>query len=105
MLSPRAINPHRRQPAALLQVDDPIIIKGGSVTLSFEQIGFRDVTTSAGDKLKRFEHVDPTRQLTQLVILRSNAATAHYDPLSIAGPIPDGRIALQPRDMIVTCYS
>ena len=41
---------------AVVQVDDPIIVKGGSISLTFDQHNFRDLTGSAMDKNRRFDH-------------------------------------------------
>ena len=41
---------------SVVQVDDPIIVKGGSISLTFDQHNFRDLTGSATDKNRRFDH-------------------------------------------------
>jgi hypothetical protein len=77
------------------QVDDPIIIKGGSISVSF------DKKFNPG-KFK-FDHPNSGKQLTQLVVLRLNGATGEYEV--VPGPFAYARIPLQSQDQIVICYT
>lgn len=79
------------------QVDDPIIIKGGSVSVQFD--GNTKFKKDNSNPKNKFDHKDPDRQLTRLVVLRRNSTTGTYDP------IPGGRIPLQREDRIVVCYT
>jgi hypothetical protein len=85
------------------QVDDPIIIKGGSVSLSFGDSS-RFIRDNADPK-NTFNHADTTKLLTRMVILRLNTVTQKHEPLRITAPILDGTIPLQSRDIIVICYT
>jgi hypothetical protein len=72
----------------VLQVDDPIIIKGGSISLSFDQHNFEDVTSSTSDKNKKFNHgFNPA--LKMLKIFSGGSITS---------------IVLKPGDAIKICY-
>jgi hypothetical protein len=71
------------------QVDDPIIIKGGSVSLSFDKHNFEDVTPAPpNDKNKKFSHGFNPR-LTMLKIFSAGGIT---------------NIPLQSTDSIKICY-
>ena len=76
------------------QVDDPIIIKGGSVSVQFEDdTKFRK---DSGHNKNKFDHRDVSRELTQLVVLRRDANGIYREYR---------RVALEKTDNIVICYT
>ena|SRR5258705_7125497 len=72
----------------MVQVDDPIIIKGGSIALSFDQHNFEDITPSTSDKNRKFNHAFKPR-LRMLKIFSGGKITP---------------IVLKPGDAIKICY-
>lgn len=72
------------------QVDDPIIIKGGSISLAFDQHNFEDITASPGDKNKKFDHAFQP-PLKRIKIFRNG--TIYY------------QTALNATDAIMICYA
>ena len=79
-----------QQKAKPLQVDDPIIIKGGSISLSFDQHNFVENTSSSSEKNRVFAH-DFQPPLRRLKIFRGGAI--FY------------QTALNPTDAIMICYA
>lgn len=71
------------------QVDDPIIVKGGSISLSFDQHNFRDMTASPVEPNRRFDH-EFGPALQRLKIFRAGAIFF--------------QTGLQPTDIIMICY-
>jgi hypothetical protein len=82
------------------QVDDPIIIKGGSISITFE--GSAKFKKDPGNPKNGFDHQDTSKQLTQVVALRWNAVTSKYE--LIPGPFAKGKIPLEKDDMVVIYY-
>jgi hypothetical protein len=76
------------------QVDDPIIIKGGSITVQFE--GDKKFKKDNGQAKNKFDHLDISRELTQLVVLRQDASGV-YKVFK--------RVTLQKTDNVVICYT
>ena len=54
------------------QVDDPIIVKGGSISIRFNQHNFQDVTSPATNPNRRFDH-EFQPSLQRLKIFRDGA--------------------------------
>jgi hypothetical protein len=94
--------PAKRPSKLKQQVDDPIIIKGGSVSINFEG-GAKFIKDNSNPQKNKFDHGNGSKRLTQLVALRRNNATGEYEP--IPGPFPNGRIPLERDDWVVICYT
>jgi hypothetical protein len=88
-------------PVGIDQVDDPIIIKGGSITITFgDNTRWKKDTA---DPKNKFDHVNAGKQLSQLLLLRKNATSGEHEPLPINAA--NGRVTLQREDIIMICFS
>jgi hypothetical protein len=87
--TPNTVTPDEKaNQKTVVQADDPIIIKGGSILLKFDKHNFEDLT-AAGDDNRSFSHVFGPR-LNALKIFRAGAI--FY------------QTALNATDVVMVCY-
>jgi hypothetical protein len=91
---------NRQSPPGAEQVDDPIIVKGGSISIRFDQHNFRDLTGSTTEPNRRFDHeFGPSLQrlkifrdgaiVFQTPLNRSDAVMICYEGSTCPDTLPD----------------